>query len=109
MRSQGVLLDFHVLERSLDDEVAVGADVLFEAGGDGGHAAVDFRLVQLAFSDQLGVALGDLVLAAVSPLLLDVAQGDGVTLDLRKSLRDALAHGASADNAYFHSCNLLVV
>src|SRR5699024_7106557 len=81
--------------------------VLFQAGLDGRQTAVHFRLIQLALGNQFGVALGDLVLAAGSPFFLDVAEGDGVALHLCKSLRDALAHGASADNAYFHSCNLL--
>ena len=77
----------------------------FRPGGDGRQTAIHFSLVQLALGNQLGVAGSNLVLAALGPLLLDVAQSHGVTLDLRKSLCDALAHGASANNAYLHSSN----
>src|SRR5699024_8957963 len=46
-RGEGVLLDLHVLESGFHDQVAVGADVLFQAGLDGRQTAVHFRLIQL--------------------------------------------------------------
>ena len=58
--AEGGLLDLHILESSLDDQVAVSAQILFQASGDSSHAAVNFSLVQLALGNQLGVASGDL-------------------------------------------------
>ena len=104
--AKGGLLDLHILESSLDDQVAVSAQVLFQASGDSSHAAVDFSLIQLALGNQLGIASGDLVLAALGPLLLDVTQSNGVALDLCESLCNTLAHSASANNAYLHSSYL---
>ena len=88
------------------DQVAVSAQVLFQASGDSSHAAVDLSLIQLALGNQLGIASGDLVLAALGPLLLDVTQSNGVALDLCESLCNTLAHSASANNAYLHSSYL---
>ena len=101
--AKGGLLDLHVLKSSLDDQVAVSAQILFQASGDGSHAAVNFSLVQLALGNELGITGSDLVLAALGPLLLDVAQSDGEALNLCKCLCNALAHSASANNAYLHS------
>ena len=76
---------------------------LFQASGDSSHAAVDLSLIQLALGNQLGIAGSDLVLAALGPLLLDVAQCNGEALNLSECLCDALAHSAGTDNAYLHS------
>ena len=100
---EGGLLDLHILEGSLDDQVAVSAQIFLQARGDGSQDGVHLFLGQLALGNQTLVALGDLCLAAFSPLLLDVAQGHGVALALCKCLCNALAHGASANNANFHS------
>ena len=94
--AKGGLLDLHILESSLHDQVAVSAQVLFQASGDSSHAAVDFSLIQLALGNQLGIASGD----------LDVTQSNGVALDLCESLCNTLAHSASANNAYLHSSYL---
>ena len=75
--AKGGLLDLHILEGSLNDQVAVSAQILLQTGGDGSHAAVNFSLVQLALGNELGITGSDLVLAAIGPLLLDVAQSDG--------------------------------
>ena len=100
--AEGGLLHAHVLKGGLHDQVAVGAQVLLQARGDGGHDAVGLGLVHLALFHQLGIALLDLGLAAVGPLLLDVAQGHGPAA-LGEGLGDALAHGACADHAnFFH-------
>ena len=105
--AEGGLLHAHVLERGLHDQVAVGAQVLLQAGGDGGHGGVGLSLVHLALFHQLGVALLDLGLAAVGPLLLDVAQGNGPAA-LGERLGDALAHSTGADNTNFaHDENFL--
>ena len=56
--------------------------------------------------NELGITGSDLVLAAIGPLLLDVAQSDGEALNLCKCLCNALAHSASANNAYLHSSYL---
>ena len=45
--------------------------------------------------------------AVLSPLLLDVAQSNGVALNLCKCLCDALTHSASADNTDLHRKSLL--
>ena len=103
--AEGGLLDLHIFESGFHDQVAVRAQVFLQASGDGSQTAVHFSLVQLALGNQLGIALGNLVLAALGPFLLDVAQRDGVAFALSESLCDALAHGASADNAYLHSSN----
>ena len=101
--AEGGLLDLHILESSLNDQVAVSAEILLQTGGDGSHAAVNLSLIQLALGNQLGIAGSNLVLAALGPLLLDVAQCNGEALNLGECLCDALAHGASANNAYLHS------
>ena len=64
------LLDLHILESSLNDEVAVSAQVFLQARGDGGDDSVDLLLRHLALSHQLVVALLDLCQTILSPLLL---------------------------------------
>ena len=107
--AKGGLLDLHILESSLNDQVAVSAQILLQASGDGSHAAVNLSLIQLAFGNELGITGSDLVLAAIGPLLLDVAQSDGEALNLCKCLCNALAHSASANNAYLHSKYLQIM
>ena len=89
------------------DQVAVCAQVLFQARGDSANDGVHFLLGHLALSDQLLVALLDLCQTILGPLLLDVTQSNGVALNLCKCLCDALAHGASADNTDLHRKSLL--
>jgi len=101
------LLDLHILESSLDDQVAVCAQIFLQTRGDGSNDSVCLLLGDLALSNQLLVALLDLCQAVLSPLLLDVAQSNGVALNLCKCLCDALAHSASADNTDLHRKSLL--
>src|SRR5699024_5754094 len=108
-RAEGFLLDLHLLKRSFDGEVAVGAEVFLDARGDRGEDRVNLLLGHFALGDELRVALGDLVLAAFGPFLLDVAQRDGKAFALGKRLGNALAHRASADNTDFHGIYLLDV
>ena len=103
--AKGGLLD--LLESSLNDQVAVSAQILFQASGDSSHATVDLSLIQLALGNELGITGSDLVLAAIGPLLLDVAQSDGEALNLCKCLCNALAHSASANNTDLHRISLL--
>ena len=105
--TKGGLLDLHILERCLHDQVAVSAQIFLQARGDGGNDSVCLFLGHLALSDQLLVALLDLCQTILSPLLLDVAQSNGVALNLCKCLCDTLAHGASADNTDLHRKSLL--
>ena len=101
------LLDLHILKSSLNDQVAVCAQIFLQARGDGCNDRVSLFLGDLALSNQLLVALLDLCQAVLSPLLLDVAQSNGVALNLCKCLCDALAHSASADNTDLHRKSLL--
>jgi len=105
--AKGGLLDFHVLKCSLNDQVAVRAQVLFQARDDSANDGVHFLLGHLALSDQLLVALFDLCQTILGPLLLDVTQSNGVALNLCKCLCDALAHRASANNTDLHRISLL--
>ena len=82
--AKGGLLDLHILESSLNDQVAVSAQILLQASGDGSHAAVNLSLIQLALGNELGITGSNLVLAAIGPFLLDVAQSDGEALNLCK-------------------------
>ena len=63
----------------------------------------------LGGGNELGITGSDLVLAAIGPLLLDVTQSNGVALNLCKCLCNALAHSASANNAYLHSKYLQIL
>ena len=105
--AEGGLLDLHILERCLNDQIAVSAQVFLQARGDGSNDSVCLLLGHLALSDQLLVALLDLCQTILGPLLLDVAQSNGVALNLCKCLCDALAHSASADNTDLHRISLL--
>ena len=102
--AKGGLLDLHILKSSLNDQVAVSAQILFQASGDGSHAAVNLSLIQLALGNQLCIASCDLILAFIGPFLLDITQGNSEALSLCKCLSNTLAHSASANNANFHSC-----
>ena len=101
------LLDLHILESSLNDEVAVSAQVFLQARGDSSDDSVSLLLSHLALSDQLFIALLDLCQTILGPLLLDVTQSNRVALDLSKCLCDALAHSASTDNTDLHGKSLL--
>ena len=105
--TEGGLLDLHILESSLNDQIAVCAQIFLQARGDGGDDSVSLLLGHLSLSDQLLVALLDLCQTILGPLLLDVAQSNGVALNLCKCLCDALAHSASADNTDLHRKSLL--
>ena len=102
--AKGGLLDLHILKSSLNDQVAVSAQIFFQASGDGSHTAVNFSLIQLALGNQLCIASCDLILAFIGPFLLDITQGNSEALSLCKCLSNTLAHSASANNANFHSC-----
>ena len=105
--AEGGLLDLHILKSSLNDQIAVSAQVFLQARGDGSNDSVCLFLRHLSLGNQLLVALLDLCQTILGPLLLDVAQSNGVALNLCKCLCDALAHGASADNTDLHRKPLL--
>ena len=105
--AEGGLLDLHILESSLNDQIAVCAQIFLQARGDGCNDRVSLLLSHLSLSDQLLVALLDLCQTILGPLLLDVAQSNGVALNLCKCLCDALTHSASADNTDLHRKSLL--
>jgi hypothetical protein len=106
--AEGGLLDLHILKSSLNDQIAVSAQVFLQARGDGSNDSVCLFLRHLSLGNQLLVALLDLCQTILGPLLLDVAQSNSVALNLCKCLCDALAHGASADNTDLHRKPLLI-
>ena len=101
------LLDLHILERSLNDQIAVCAQVFLQARSDGSDDRVCLLLRDLALRNQLVVASLDLSEALLGPLLLDVAQSNRVALDLSECLCNALTHRASANNTDLHRISLL--
>ena len=104
-----IAIDFLKLYSDFSYEVLDSPNrvILTTAWGDGCNDRVSLFLGDLALSNQLLVALLDLCQAVLSPLLLDVAQSNGVALNLCKCLCDALTHSASADNTDLHRKSLL--
>ena len=103
---EGILLDLHVLDRRFDDEVAVFTDVL-RTGADAAEDLIGSFLGHFALVDSLLQVGGNSCLAPSGKDLVQVAETDFISIDLRKCLRDAGAHGSSANNAYYHNHLLL--
>ena len=101
------LLNSHILESSLNDQIAVSAKVFLQAGSDLGKNAVNSLLSQFSFLNKLSVSLSDLVLTALCPFLLDIAESNLITFNLSKCLCNALSHGTSTDNTYLHCSSSL--
>ena len=98
---ESLLLDLHILNGSLDDEVTILADLL-GAGGDLGKDGIGSSLLHLALGHAAVQTLGDLVFAVSGKLFVDIAQENLVTIGLSKGLSDAGTHSTSANNTNFH-------
>ena len=70
LRESG-LLYAHILESSLNDQIAVRAEIFLHTRCDLCENRVHCLLGHLSLGNQSRVALGDLVLSALGPLLLD--------------------------------------
>ena len=100
--SKSGLLNGHVLESCLNDQIAICAKVFLQTGSDLSKDGVNCLLGELAFLNELCITLSDLVLTALSPLLLDVAECNFITVNLSKCLCNALSHGTCTNNTYLH-------
>ena len=100
--AKGGLLNGHVLESCLNDQIAICAKVFLQTGSDLSKNSVNCLLSKLAFLNELSITLGDLVLTALSPLLLNVAKCYFVAVYLGECLSNALSHGTSTNNTYLH-------
>ena len=77
------LLHSHDFQSSLNNQIAIGADVL-HAGVDLVQDGVGSSLIHLALGDALLQTSSDLLLAVGGKLLVDVAQINFVALSLSK-------------------------
>ena len=100
--AKGGLLNGHILESCLNDQIAICAKVFLQTGSDLSKNGINCLLGQLAFLNELCIALSDLILTALCPLLLDVAESYFITVNLSKSLCNALSHGTGTNNTYLH-------
>ena len=96
--AENVLLDVHVLEHRLDDEVGVLQVVKAERRGEAAHARFDFLHREAALLGAVLVILADDGDAAVERLLLHFNDRHR-NADAEEVHRDAAAHGAGADDA----------
>ena len=93
------LLDRHVLEHGLDDQVAVGQRRQVQRGRQRGHALFHVVLRHAALGGGVLVVLADRRGAAVERGLLRFDHGHRDAL-VEEVHRDAAAHGAGADHAH---------
>ena len=100
--TEGGLLNFHVLKCSFYDQIAVCTQIFLQARSDLSYDSVNSLLSHLSFFYQSCIAFYDLGLAAVSPLLLDIAKSYFISVYLGKCLCNALSHSTCTDNTYFH-------
>ena len=96
--AEHLLLDVHVLEHRLDDEIAVGQRVEIERRAEQAHARLDVGLLEPALLRGVLVVAADGGEAAVERVLLrfDDRHRDA---DVDEIHRDAAAHRAGADDA----------
>ena len=99
---KGGLLNFHILECCFYDKIAVSTKILFKTGSNLVNDCVSLLLSHFSFFNELCIALNDFVLAAFSPLLLNIAKSYFIAFCLSKCLGNALSHGAGTNNAYLH-------
>ena len=100
------LLQLHLFQRSLYNEVAICNDFI-RTSGDLRQDCIRSGLLHLALRNSLVESLCDLCLTVFCPLCLHVAELYFITFCLSKCLCDAGAHGSCADNTNFHNRNLL--
>ena len=93
-----VLLDVHVLEHGLDDQVAIRERLEVERAGQQAHALLDVFRLELAALRRRVVVLADHAEAAVERVLLDLDDRHR-NADVGEVHRDAAAHRAGADHA----------
>ena len=98
---KGLLLDLHVLNGSLYDQVAVSADILY-ARCDLGKDLVRLFLGHFSFRDPFLESLGNFIFSVCGKCLIDIAQHNLVAFCLCKRLCNAGTHGSGADNANLH-------
>ena len=79
-----VFFTFISSKASLNDQIAVRAEIFLHARCDLRENRVHCLLGHLALGNQSRVSFGDLVLAALSPLLLDIAECHFVAVNLCK-------------------------
>ena len=102
-----LLLDLHVLDCSLNNEVAVTTDI-FYACCDLVQDLVSLFLSHFAFCNSLLKALCNFLLAVCSELFVDIAKKYFIAFSLSESLCDAGTHCAGANNTYLHDVILLI-
>ena len=110
--TEGGLLNFHVLECSFYDQIAVCTQVFLQTRSDLSYDSVNCFLGHFSFFYQSCIAFNDLCFAAFSPFLLNIAESYFISVYLGKCLCNALSHGTCTDNTYFHgksSCFLYIL
>ena len=96
------LLYLHILECSLNDQIAVCTEIFLQARSNACKNSVNLLLCHFTFLNKSCITLCNLVLTAFSPLLLDIAECNLIAVNLGKCLCNALAHCSCANNANLH-------
>ena len=97
---EDILLELHLLDGGLDDEVGVGEGGIVGGGGDVGEQGVDGLLGHLAFLDEFAVAFGDGGHGLVKAGLGAAFHYDGHLGG--KGFDNAFCHSAGSNNVDFH-------
>ena len=103
--AEQLLLGSHVFLDALDDEIRVGAGGLL-LHQDVGQQSVHSLLGHLALGHALGQRSSQLILVLLSGSHRACIHQGSVALS-RENLSNAAAHGAGAENRYFHVIVLL--
>ncbi len=98
--AENLLLDLHILEHRLDDQIAIGQRIEIQTGAEQPHACFDIRLRHAALLGGAFIVAADRAEAAIQRFpcrFHDRDRNSGV----EKIHRNAAAHRAGADDADF--------